>query len=146
MLETNSVYLSVNGAVDANGLRLGSRGPGCIRLLESPARSQELVKDRPERLGPPSVPQEQLDARILLRRGFCRTVAAKAGCVGASGVTEPRRSRLPSCGDVFCCVGVPQRMPSLTGRWVVSIFNFYEDWCYDHLRACLFVGMCVHFA
>lgn len=46
MLETNDMHLSVNGAVYANGLRLGTGRPGCIRLLTSTIHYQEPVKDR----------------------------------------------------------------------------------------------------
>lgn len=40
------MHLSVNGAVYANGIRLGNRGPGCIRLVKSTIHYQEPVKDR----------------------------------------------------------------------------------------------------
>lgn len=46
MLETNDMRLSVNGAVYANGLRLGNGRPGRIRLLKSTIHYQEPVKDR----------------------------------------------------------------------------------------------------
>ena len=40
------MHLSVNGAVYANGLQLGNRRPGCIRLVKSRIHYREPVKDR----------------------------------------------------------------------------------------------------
>lgn len=46
------MHLSVNGAVYANGLRLGNMRPGCIRLVKSTIHYQEPVKERLKRLVP----------------------------------------------------------------------------------------------
>ena len=84
------MHLSVNGAVYANGLRLGNRRPGCVRLVK---RDSLLGASEGETCSGeclPWVPLEQWGMCISVWNGFCRAVDVKGwDWMETSGKTVP---------------------------------------------------------
>lgn len=84
------MHLSVNGAVYANGLQLGNRRPGCVRLVTR--NSLPGASEGETCIGEclPWVPLEQWGMCISVWNEFCRAMGVKGwDWVETSGKTVP---------------------------------------------------------